>query len=66
MIVRPAEPADLPTLAQLWRTAWLDGHEGHVAAELMDARGPDHFAVHAEKYVGSTFVATGSEARYSG
>jgi ribosomal protein S18 acetylase RimI-like enzyme len=57
MIVRPAEPADLPALAVLWRTAWLDGHAGHVPAALMDERGPDHFAVHAEKYADSTLVA---------
>jgi ribosomal protein S18 acetylase RimI-like enzyme len=57
MIVRPAEPADLPVLAPLWQAAWLDGHTGHVPAALMDARGPDHFASHIEKYAGSTLVA---------
>ncbi|MFA1540303.1 GNAT family N-acetyltransferase [Actinomadura monticuli] len=66
MIVRPAEPADLPTLAPLWRAAWLDGHAGHVPAALMDARGPEHFAVHADKYAGSTLVATGGEGRILG
>ncbi|QKW32723.1 GNAT family N-acetyltransferase [Actinomadura sp. NAK00032] len=59
MIVRPAEPADLPTLAPLWRAAWLDGHTGHVPAALMDARGPDHFTAHIEKYAASTLVAAG-------
>jgi ribosomal protein S18 acetylase RimI-like enzyme len=66
MIVRPAEPTDLPTLAPLWRAAWLDGHDGHVPAELMDARGPDHFAVHAQKYIGSTLVATEEDGRILG
>ncbi|MFA1549656.1 N-acetyltransferase family protein [Actinomadura chokoriensis] len=66
MIVRPAEPADLPTLAPLWRAAWLDGHVGHVPAELMDERGPEHFAVHAEKYAASTLVATGPGDRILG
>ncbi|TDC78130.1 GNAT family N-acetyltransferase [Actinomadura sp. 7K507] len=61
MNVRPARSADLPRLAPLWRAAWLDGHEGHVPPELMAARGPEHFTVHAEKYLGTTLVATDAD-----
>jgi ribosomal protein S18 acetylase RimI-like enzyme len=57
MILRAAQPDDVPRLAPLWRAAWLDGHAGHVPDELMAARGPEHFAVHAEKYAASTIVA---------
>lgn len=66
MIVRPAEPADLPTLAPLWRAAWHDGHDGHVPEALMDARGPDHFADRAETYLASTLVAAGDDGRILG
>ncbi|WP_433476254.1 GNAT family N-acetyltransferase [Spirillospora sp. CA-142024] len=58
MILRPARPDEAPRLAELWRAAWLDGHAGHVPDALMDARGPEHFAAHAEKYAGSTIVAS--------
>ncbi|XRQ09487.1 GNAT family N-acetyltransferase [Actinomadura welshii] len=61
MNVRPARQADLPHLAPLWRAAWLDGHEGHVPPELMAARGPEHFTVHAEKYLDTTLVATDAD-----
>ncbi|TDD73808.1 GNAT family N-acetyltransferase [Actinomadura darangshiensis] len=57
MELRLARTDDLPRLAPLWRAAWLDGHAGHVPDALMDARGPEHFAVHAEKYLASTVVA---------
>uniref|UniRef100_UPI003F491BDE GNAT family N-acetyltransferase n=1 Tax=Actinomadura sp. CA-154981 TaxID=3240037 RepID=UPI003F491BDE len=58
MMLRNARPHEAPELAVLWRAAWLDGHTGHVPDELMKARGPEHFSVHAEKFVGSTVVAT--------
>ncbi|TDB94036.1 GNAT family N-acetyltransferase [Actinomadura sp. 7K534] len=57
MIVRPARREDLPALAPLWRAAWHDGHDGHVPAELVAARGPEHFTAHAEKYLATTLVA---------
>ncbi|TDB82991.1 GNAT family N-acetyltransferase [Actinomadura sp. KC216] len=66
MILRPAGTADLPRLAPMWRAAWLDGHAGHVPAELMDARGPGHFTVHATRYAGSTTVATDDGGRLLG
>src|SRR5690606_8633630 len=66
MIIRPARRSDLPALAPLWRAAWLDGHEGHVPPELMAARGPGHFAAHAEKYLAATLVAADAEDRLLG
>lgn len=66
MNVRAARSADLPSLAPLWRAAWLDGHEGHVPAELMDERGPEHFAVHAEKHANATLVAADADGRLLG
>lgn len=61
MMLRKARPHEAPKLAALWRAAWLDGHTGHVPDELMQARGPEHFSVHAEMYVGSTTVATNGD-----
>lgn len=64
--LRTAAPADLPELAAIWRTAWLDGHRGRVPAELMAARGHDHFAASAKRLRASTTVATDSTGRLLG
>jgi ribosomal protein S18 acetylase RimI-like enzyme len=66
MMLRAARPDDVPRLAPLWRAAWLDGHEGNVPDALMEARGPEHFAAHAEKYAGSTVVAVDDADRLLG
>lgn len=44
MILRPAEPGDVPALARLWFDAWQDAHAALVPAELTRLRTLDGFA----------------------
>lgn len=56
-ILRPATPADAPTVARVWRAAWLDGHTGHVPDALLAARAPGYFAEQAARRVPATTLA---------
>jgi GNAT superfamily N-acetyltransferase len=55
--LRSAEPADADAIADVWRRAWPDGHEGHVSEELVALRTPESFRERAAARVGETTVA---------
>jgi GNAT superfamily N-acetyltransferase len=55
--LRPAQPEDSPTIGDIWRTGWDDGHLGHVPAELAAVRHAESFGARAAQRVGDTTVA---------
>lgn len=57
MRIRPAELADAPEVARVWRAGWLDAHVGHVPDALMAERTESYFSQTAEDLVDSTLVA---------
>jgi GNAT superfamily N-acetyltransferase len=56
-MLRRAAPEDAPTIAEIWRLGWRDGHLGSVSEELIAARGEDSFRTRAAQRVGHTTVA---------
>lgn len=48
--IRPAEPADLDPLAQLWLEGWTEAHAAHVPPELTAKRPLDSFRRRLEGY----------------
>jgi GNAT superfamily N-acetyltransferase len=44
MLVRPADPAELAQLAQLWHDAWRDAHAALVPPQLTRLRTVDNFS----------------------
>ena len=48
--IRPAEPADLDPLAQLWLKGWTEAHADHVPPELTAKRPLDSFRRRLEGY----------------
>jgi GNAT superfamily N-acetyltransferase len=59
--LRPATPDDAGAVAEVWRTAWYDGHRGHVPDALVDARDPAYFRARAGELVDRTTVAVDRE-----
>ncbi|MFC7546069.1 GNAT family N-acetyltransferase [Plantactinospora sp. GCM10030261] len=55
--LRPAQLADAPDVAEIWRLGWVDAHLGRVPAELVAARDEATFRTRAEQRVGDTTVA---------
>jgi GNAT superfamily N-acetyltransferase len=55
--LRPARPGDVPAVAAVWRTAWLDGHRGHVPDALVEARGAAYFLARSEELIDHVTVA---------
>ncbi|WP_194410870.1 GNAT family N-acetyltransferase [Microbacterium cremeum] len=55
--IRPAVPADVPRIAEVWESAWRDGHVGHIPDELLVHRQSDSFRTRAAEMVGRTHVA---------
>ncbi len=49
-IIRPAEPADLDPLAQLWLDGWTEAHAAHVPPELTAKRPLDSFRRRLDGY----------------
>lgn len=45
----------------MWHQAWLDGHRGQVPADLMAARGPEHFQRYLHDHQAQTTVAIGDD-----
>jgi ribosomal protein S18 acetylase RimI-like enzyme len=64
--LRPATPADAPTVAGVWRSAWLDGHLGHVPDALLAARQPGYFTEQAARRVAATTLAVDPDGRVLG
>ena len=57
MILRPAEPADAPAVAEIWHAGWRDAHLGNVPDELVRIRTPESFVERAAQHVQDTVVA---------
>jgi len=57
MSIRPALPTDAPRIAEVWGSAWRDGHLGHVPDELVAQRTPESFGTRSEAMIDRTFVA---------
>ena len=55
--LRRAARDDADAVAEIWRLGWLDGHEGLVPPELVDARTDESFRTRAAERVGDTTVA---------
>jgi GNAT superfamily N-acetyltransferase len=55
--LRAAAPEDAGAVAEIWRLGWLDGHEGLVPQELVDARTDESFRTRAAGRVADTTVA---------
>jgi GNAT superfamily N-acetyltransferase len=55
--VRPAEPSDAPTVAEIWRIGWPDGHLGYVPDKLVELRTPEDFDRRAAEGLGRTTLA---------
>lgn len=55
--IRPAVPDDVPRIADVWESAWRDGHVGHIPDELLVHRQSDSFRTRAAQMVGRTHVA---------
>ena len=55
--LRPAQPADIAAVAEVWQAAWHDGHRGHVPDALIEARDPAYFAARSRDLVDQVTVA---------
>ncbi|CAN5302259.1 hypothetical protein BH11ACT5_BH11ACT5_06320 [soil metagenome] len=66
MLLRPATAADLPEAAGVWGAAWHDGHDGHVAEELVAARTPEYFLSRISELLECTTIAVGDEGQILG
>ena len=55
--LRPAVAADAAAIAEIWESAWRDGHVGHVPDELVAVRTTDSFRSRADLLIGNTTVA---------
>jgi GNAT superfamily N-acetyltransferase len=55
--LRPAQSEDAPPVAEVWQTAWHDGHRGHVPDALIEARDPAYFSRRALELVEHVTVA---------
>ena len=66
MRIRPAEETDVPEVARVWRTGWLDAHVGHVPDALMAERTESYFTQTAEDLVDATLVAVDDDGSVLG
>jgi GNAT superfamily N-acetyltransferase len=57
VLLRRGAPADADAVAEIWRLGWLDGHQGLVPQELVEARTEESFRTRAAERVGDTTVA---------
>jgi GNAT superfamily N-acetyltransferase len=58
MTLRPAAPADVDAIADVWHLGWLDGHLGHVPESLLPHRRLVHFRERVPPRIPQTTVAT--------
>ena len=56
-VLRPATPADMPAVADLWHAGWHDAHAAHAPAGLTAARTLEAFHERAATRVPDTTVA---------
>lgn len=56
--MRAATDSDARVVADIWYRGWRDGHEGHVADELVRARTEASFRERASERLADTTVAT--------
>lgn len=56
--LRPAEPADAASVADIWRRGWADGHLRFVPDALVTVRTDESFLVRASQRLDDTTVAT--------
>lgn len=59
--LRPAEPADMAAVADLWHEGWHDGHAGHVPEGLTAARTLEAFHARTPGRVGDTTLAVADD-----
>lgn len=52
----------MDAVARIWHAGWIDGHLGHVPAELVAHRTPESFPPRARERVRSTWVAQSGAA----
>jgi GNAT superfamily N-acetyltransferase len=64
--IRPAVPADMAAVADLWHVGWHDGHAGHVPDGLTDARTLEAFHERTPPRVGDTTVAVADDGSLLG
>jgi len=56
-VIRPAELADIDTVARIWHAGWRDGHLGHVPDALLRHRTYETFPPRVADRLGQTWVA---------
>ena len=59
-ILRRAASDDIGTVARIWHVGWMDGHLGHVPAELLPYRNEAQFVSRARMRIGDMWVAVAS------
>jgi GNAT superfamily N-acetyltransferase len=64
--LRPAAPADMAAVAELWHEGWHDGHAGHVPEGLTAARTLAAFLERTPARVADTVVAVDDDATLLG
>lgn len=64
--IRPAEPADMAPVADLWHEGWHDGHAGHVPDGLTAARTLAAFHERTPARVDDTTVAVADDGTLLG
>ncbi|WP_210502414.1 GNAT family N-acetyltransferase [Nocardioides xinjiangensis] len=64
--IRPAVPADMAAVADVWHAGWHDGHAGHVPAGLAAARTLEAFHERTPSRVGDTAVAVSDDGTVLG
>lgn len=57
LLIRPATTADAASIARIWHAGFIDGHTGHVPAEIWAYRRPADFSARVPALVGHTTVA---------
>jgi hypothetical protein len=55
--LRKASAGDVPKTAEVWGSAWWDGHRGHVPVELALRRDDDYFRLQAVAWTSLTTLA---------
>jgi GNAT superfamily N-acetyltransferase len=55
--LRPARAEDAAAITEIWRLGWRDGHLGHVADELVEARTDESFRARASERASEMTVA---------